>query len=309
MATVIRAAQIEDIPDIVRVINAVGLFSDERRFLNYFFKSEFEIEEAGTLGGFVAQDEDAGIVGYCGLTPCRLYHGKTEVSALQMGVLGLLPGYGTAMFGLMDAVLDLSRKHPVFANTANAKSGKLWTTYAGFSYGPERGASIQYALIPFGIFTPCHVKCGAQFDELLASDFWSRYLVANKGWATDRSPVRLNRIWGQAVVDGRLGVVLEKHEGQIVGYAILHARQFPHLGKLRYNVLDLVAIGDDPMVLKSLVARSKRFAALHGGVMIEYVGAASVFNYERKALNNTFIGSQIFDGWFCGPFDGDRSFV
>lgn len=309
MATAIRAAHIEDVPDIVKVINSVGLFLDEEKFANYFFKSELNLEVPGALGGFVVQDEDAGIVGYCGLTPCRLYHGKTEVPALQMGVLGLLPGYGTAMFGLMDAVIELSKRYPIFANTANAKSGKLWTTYAGFSYGPEKGASIQYALIPFGMVTPCRVKCGAQFDELLASDFWSRYLAANKGWATDRSSARLRRIWGQAIADGRLGVVLEKHEGKIVGYAILHARRLSRLGKLRYNVLDLVAIGDDPAVLKNLVVRSKRFAALHGGVMIEHIGSSTVFKRQRRALNNTFIGSQIFDGWFCGPFDGDRSFV
>lgn len=309
MVTTIRAALVTDIPEIVRVVGAVGLSLDEEGLRNYFFHSELKIEAGGALGGFVALDEGKKIVGYCGLTPCCLYQGKMEVAALQMGVLGLLPGYGAAMFSLMDAVIALTMQYPVFANTVNAKSGKLWTMYAGFSYGPEKCSSIQYALLPVGMLTRARVRCIEQFEELISSSFWMHYLETNSRWVTDRSPARLCRIWGRAVHDGRLGVVLAKNNGQIVGYAILHARRLSCLGKLRYNILDFVALKDDPAVLRHLVLRCKRFAALHGGVIIEYVGPVPVFKCQRKALNNTFIGSREFDGWFGGPFDGDRSFV
>ena len=308
MAIIIQPAQEIDIPDIVKVMEDVGLSLDQARFANYFFKSERHIDAPGANGGFVVRDGDK-IVGYSGLTPCSLFDGKEEILALQSGVLGLKPGYGTAMFDLMDVVIQLTRLYPFYGNTANEKSSALWTKYAGFRGGPENGAYIQFEFLPSGLWTRAGLDTKSEFAELVRSDFWERFLLVNEGYATDRSPARLRRLFEKPVADGRVGIILERQDGRIVGYAILRARQFLRTWKYRYDILDIVALKNDDRIVAALIAGCKRYAARHGGVLIEYVGGLSVFPHRRKALSNTFVSSHAIEGWFYGPYDGDRCLV
>lgn len=310
MSVKVRSANVGDIPSIITCMRGCGLGVNEEKLRRYFFSPEVPCSDEGGNGGFVAEDAGGTIVGYCGLTPCPLYRGQSVMPALQMGVLGLKQGFGAAMFDLMDAVVALSRNYLVYANTANAKSGELWVKYAGFQYGPESGGNIQYDLLPLGLMTPRKFDSTDSFHELLNSDFWLRYLESCSGWSADRSPARLERLFGGAVEDGRVSILLEREVGRVVGVAVLHARPFLHGCKVRYAILDLVAIKDNREVLSSLVRKVRRFAMLHGGVMIEYVGGVeAILSRKRRALNNTFISSKPVEGWFYGPFDGDRSRV
>lgn len=310
MAAKVRSANVGDIPSIIICMRGCGLGVTDEKLKRYFFSPEVPCSDDGGNGGFVVEDSGGEIVGYCGLTPCSLYRGQAVWPALQMGVLGLKHGFGASMFDLMDAVIALSQNYLIYANTVNAKSGELWTKYAGFQYGPESGGDIQYDLLPLGVVTSRKFDSAGSFRELLNSDFWQRYRASCPGWSADRSPARLERLFSMAVEDGRVSILLEREDGLAVGVAVLYARPFLHGCRVRYALLDLVAINDSREVLSRLVRKAKRFAMLHGGVMIEYVGGeVGVFTRKRKALNNTFISSRPVDGWFYGPFDGDRSLV
>ncbi len=310
-------ARIEDVPAIVAAMKDIGLPIDEAAVSRYFFTSEGSETTECLLGGLVARDDVGRILGYCGLTPCAVYVDGERHEAYQMGILGVRPGCGTVMFDFMDRVIELTRRALVFANTANEKSARLWTQYAGFSPGPSLCASIQYAILPLGLFT--RPRFTRHYDYM-SSDFihfLEDYQAGQKGIMAERTQKRLNRILGSAIHDGRVVVITAKEARSIVGYAALRVRPANHFGLFRYEIIDILALGDNAEIIKRLVVQCRRFASCHGGVVLEYVGGEKLLPHCRPALANTFIwagGSRdvqqaikLGKGWFFGPYDGDRS--
>ena len=310
-------AQIGDVPDIVAAMTEIGLPIDEAAVSRYFFTSEGNGTTECLLGGLVARDDAGRVVGYCGLTPCAVYVNGERHEAYQMGILGVRQGCGTVMFDFMDRVGELTRRALVFANTANEKSVRLWTQYAGFSSGPPLCAYIQYAFLPLGFFTRPRFSRHCDFLPSDFRHFLKEYQADQRGIMSERTQKRLTRIFGPAIQDGRVVVITAKEAGGVVGYAALRIRPLNHFRLLRYEIIDILALGDKAEIIKRLVVQCRRFASCHGGIVLEYVGGKKLLPHCRPALANTFIwagGSpdvqhaiKSGNGWFFGPYDGDRS--
>lgn len=312
----VSVAQIDDIPEIAEVMSKIGVPINVEVFSSYFFGTEKDDLEDGFRGGFVARDEAGHIVGYCGLTPFPIYVNRIRHTAYQMGVLGIQKGYGALMFDFMDRVVELTKHFLVIANTANEKSVRLWTQYAGFSSGPELGAFIQYRYLPLGLLTRPKFTQKFSFSSPEFIRFWEVYMSGQKGIVTDRSPARMARIFTAAMQQKRVAIVTLCEKGQLVGYAALRLRRFHRMPGIRYEIIDILALGDDERRVQQLAKKCMRFAEWHGGIMLEYVGGRALLPRRRPALANTSFWSggppevqeaiKSGEGWFFGPCDGDR---
>lgn len=326
----IDQARIEDVPAILEMLKGVGLCPAPQKLVHYFFTPPQAEYDAGTPGGFVVKDERGGCVGYCGLSPCRVYIGGKGYPAYQMGILGIKQGYGAMMFELMDEVIALSHHALVYANTANKKSLELWTNYAGFSMGPTACSRIQYAIgtpIDFcrgwaeRFTTRANVK---DFSDPLFRSFWERFRDSCQGVCTSRTPERLNWVFGKALQTGICKLITIADGANILGYAVLRVRPFKRLGLRRYDILDVCVSDGKVETARSLLRACKRYTASHLGIILEYVGGIATLDeviknelpHSRPALAVTsFYATRISEvssalqgkcGWFFGPYDGDR---
>ena len=313
----LSAATIEDMPAIAEAMAEIGMPIDIGAVKRYFFTGDLGETNDGLRGGLVARDDGQRVVGYCGLTPCTIYVDGKSHEAYEMGILGVRQGYGVVMIDFMDKVVELTTRSLVFANTANEKSVKLWTQYAGFHSGPELGDSIQYAFLPLGLLTVPKFTRQIDFKAHSFQQFWDEYKSGQQGIVVDRSSKRFERLFGPGIRQGRLSVITHDEDGRMVGYAVLRTRPLRRLRRLRYEIIDIIALGDNDQRIRMLIKKCKHFAGIHGGVLLEYVGGQHLLPHRRPALANTFIWSggdselkamlAAGKGWFFGPYDGDRA--
>ena len=319
MSIKIRPMADSDLAAVVALFKTLGMSISEESYRRFFIGKIPSGGEGVPRGGLEVVDQEAGCVGFEGMTACAIYLNGKPMSACILGALGIRPGFGGTMFDLMDHVGEIAKSRLTFANTCNSKASQLMVQYAGFSRGPVRNAFIQFAVLPIGFFLQKGMDSVNEFEQIKSSDFWMRYLESCRGVVLDRTPERIERLFGAAIREKRAAVVIVKEKGQIVGYAVLHAVEVPKLHARRFKIVDLIALRNDRRVLRRLVAKCKWYAAAHGGIVLEYVGACDVFRWKRKALSNTFIWSCGDDlvakaledetTWFFGPYDGDRSMI
>ena len=163
-------------------------------------------------------------------------------------------------------------------------------------------------------------------NPCLGTDFslprWRGFLVAlrrqMKGVMTARE------IDDLAVRFGEHSVIVWGSE-QVLGYIVIRRRYFSGGVIPRYDIVDLCALGNDDLVLTNLLRQGCRFVRAQGGAVLEYVGApigheatiARVLSRVRPAPSNSFVylnaegtvgreSLASLDGWFFGPYDGDR---
>lgn len=312
----VELASVADISQIVKVVSTMGLEVDASMIRAYFFGSPCVDWDATARGGFVVKNDANQIVGYFGLSPCNIYFAQKKYQAYQMGVLGILPGYGAAMFDIMDRVVDLTKSALIYSNTANTKSGKLWTEYGGFNYGPPSCAVCQYDFTGLGALTSLLPYEPTAFSIGEVRDILENKLLYGSGPRTERCAERLQWLYG-----GHMGlrsfVPIVVKESYGVGYAVVCSKPFREFPIRRFEVMDLVAIGDENRICKALANKVMRYAATHGGVVVEYIGNRKIFHLSRSIPANPYIWKtgipEISEALsnaplsFFGPYDGDRS--
>lgn len=328
MATSIDIARLDDVPGICQTMASVGLGITQEKLKKYFFEVPLTESLSPVRGGVVVRDGNE-IVGYCGVAPTRMYLNGKKFDGYQTGVLGLKTHYGTCLFDLLDAVRDLVKDSYIIANTANAKSAKLWTMYGGCIPGPKEGEKIRYRLFPLGLMTSPRVTpivdSAVDFFDLRFGEFWERYLNSTSGLYSSREPSRLQRIFGPALAARRCVLLTTQDAaGRIEGYLLLRARRFWRMSYKRFEIIDIAVLNHSHEVFHRLLRKACRYVPRHGGLMLEYIGATAgvteilgeYLPCQRLALANTafwFSGipelAEHFmknSGALFGPLDGDR---
>ena len=327
MGTDVGPAKRDDIPEIIKLMQGVGIGLNGDQFCNYFFDVPAAESSSPMRGGVIVR-ENHEVVGYCGLSPCRIFYRGNPYDGYQMGILGVKNGHGGDMFALMDYIVGALEGSFVYANTANAKSVALWTGYAGFQSGPSGGETIRFGVFPLALFALPRVtrdgNSAHDFTDPRFEHFWQAYLASSPGPFTSREPARLQRIFGVGLAAGTRVLLTYQENDAIKGYAVMRVRHLRHTPYLRFDILDIAALGHSPVVLEQLLKKCCGYARRHGGVLLEYIGAvahmddilARYIPRGRPALANTafwFTGnpelSEAFKdntGWFFGPYDGDR---
>lgn len=327
MGVRIDTANQSRITGIIDLINGVGLSLSRDSLSNYFFDVPRSESNSAIRGGFVVLDDDD-VVGYCGLSPCRIHLGTRPIDGYQMGILGLKTGYGAQMFDLMDAVLESVKGSFVIANTANDKSVKLWTTYGGFVSGPEACSFIRYAVLPLSLLSLPRVALDANsvhdFTDPRMAEFCRIITQNNRGVIMARTPARLQRIFGLGLAQRKTVLLSIENADGLFAYAVLRAKKFSHTIYKRFEIIDLVALDNSSSYLRLMLHKCIRYARGHGGIMVEYIGGQSGIGEildeflpgRRPALANTsFWFSEVPEvveafqhnaGWMFGPYDGDR---
>ena len=313
----VETASISDISAIASVIAQLGLSVEPTTLRRFFFESPVSGWSPAVRGGFVVRDDDGQVVGYSGLSPCTVMLDGKGYPAYQMGVLGILPHYGGAMFEIMDRVSDLAKDSLVYANTANLKSGKLWTGYAGFEFGPQPCGCCQYEIIPLGFLTSFRPYRQSVFPQDKIEQLCQEGLLKSDHLHTSREYERIKWMYDGQMGRCRFSWIFDCDGNRINGYAVLGlnpARQKPIR---RFEIMDFVAANDSPIIVKRLLRKIKWFAALHGGVLLEYIGSKNILRRRRAIPSNPFIWKtaipelqtalQNAPDSFFGPYDGDRS--
>ena len=156
--------------------------------------------------------------------------------------------------------------------------------------------------------------------------FCERFQRTNRGLCTQRTSVRLRRCFSDALRTGECVLLVRRDEtSSVLGYVVLHRRTMANAGVIRYEILDICSADMSETTISELLCDAKRYSRMASGVLLEYVGApregvAHVFTrqlaHNRAAVSNTFEWAteipalqEAFrrnDGWFYGPYDGDR---
>ena len=327
MSTKIEIATREDVDEIAKAMADVGLHPSPVKLRERFFDIPSGDVAARGRGGVVVRDGGE-IVGYCGLSPCRIHLNGRTYDGYLSGVLGLKPGYGGELFALVDFVKEIVGDSFFIANTANAKSAKLWTVYGEAESGPVMCGFIRYALLPLAVFTVPRLASGdaevVDFADPRFAVFWQRFLANSQGPFLSRDPQRLHALFDAGIHSRRLVLIVVKEQDSILGYAVMRAKPFMQTPYKRYEIIDVAAIGHAVTVMERLLRQCRRYASHQGGIVIEYVGSIGglesiVREYlplRRAALANTAVwyckipelatAFAANKGWFFGPYDGDR---
>lgn len=311
-----RVAQLDDLPAIEQVIRAAGLPVSRETVRKYFWDAPCT-GSAAIRGGVVVEDDTGSVVGYSGLSPCSVLVKGVPHQAYQLGVLGFLPGYGGGIFELMDKILELTGSSPVYANTANARSSTLWREYAGFSSGPANCARYQFSLLPAGFLTFFRRPRSRPFpkqelETILRRTDWTQHTLV-----TERTAERLQWLYASPIGSKACITLTASREGAVQGYAVLWPKRIGRTPFYRYELMDIFSAEDHPHHYRQLVKLAKRYAASHGGVMLEYTGARNLLPLTRKLKANTSLWYtpdaalravlRSFPDSFFGPYDGDSA--
>lgn len=154
------------------------------------------------------------------------------------------------------------------------------------------------------------------------NDFWQEYLKTSRGVVSSRSAEELDWAFGDDLKVDKAVMIAESDQDSVVGYIIIKESR---LAPGRWLVVDWIALRDDKDVLKRLLVKAKRYLQQNGSAfMLESIGfpmraqsiIGSVLSVKRKAPNNSFIykafnkeleeAIKSDQGWFFGPYDGDR---
>lgn len=152
--------------------------------------------------------------------------------------------------------------------------------------------------------------------------FWTEYLKTSRGVVSSRTAAELKWAFESDIRSGKTVLVVERKEGRIIGYIVIkEARQTPG----RWMVVDWIALDDNAEILGKLLSRAKKYLAKNKtAFMLESIGFPMRIQglihkhlpLTRRAPNNSYI-YQAFnpeldaaiksdEGWFFGPYDGDR---
>ncbi|MBQ6008354.1 MAG: hypothetical protein IJL17_07440 [Kiritimatiellae bacterium] len=159
-------------------------------------------------------------------------------------------------------------------------------------------------------------------DVTVLDDFWQRYLDKNTGLVSSRTAEELSWLYDKGLKNGQYVFLGRKDLNGLCGYIVLRRA---NAGNGRWMIADWIALDDNPDVLSDLVHDA--VCVLHDqkdAATLESVGfpprVQGVLHrhlpFTRKSANNTFIyqptdltiSSKINpdEGWFFGPYDGDR---
>lgn len=312
----VRLARLNDLPAIERVIQQVGLNVSHKTIQRYFWEAPCANASA-IRGGVVVEAADGTIVGYSGLSPCEVLVKGRPIQAYQMGVLGFLPGYGGEVFGLMDNILELTAGALLYANTANEKSARLWKVYAGFSPGPDNCSRYQFNVIPGGFLTWLCRPRKKPFPHREIDAILQRVDREQHTLVTARTVERLRWLYETPIGSKSCLVLTTSGEDDVAGYVVLWPKQIKKTPFFRYELMDIFSVEDTPRHYQHLVKLAKRYAACHGGVMLEYTGARNLLPFTRKLKTNTSIWHtadaelakmlHAYPESFFGPYDGDSA--
>lgn len=312
----VRIAQLTDLPAIEAVIQQAGLNVSQKTMKRYFWEAPCKNTSA-IRGGVVVEDDDGKIVGYSGLSPCEVLVKGRPIQAYQMGVLGFLPEYGGEVFDLMDKVLELTAGSLLYANTANEKSSKLWRVYAGFSCGPDNCSRYQFKLLPGGFLTFLFRARKKVFPENELRDILQRVDWKTHTIVTTRTVERLQWLYESPIGSKKCLILTTSKREKVKGYVVLWPKKIKHTPFFRYEMMDVFSTEDNSHHYQQLVKLAKRYAALHGGVMLEYTGVRNLLPLTRKLKSNTSIWHtadaslnemlQNYPESFFGPYDGDSA--
>ena len=249
--------------------------------------------------------KDGELVGFCGYIPVKIWVGDEERGAMQLGMLGMRPGNGTAIKKLIDSVLSRAGNGFIYANSTNAAGHRAWMKIGGFAEGPEFCARIQWTFSsPIGILARPRLK-PIDPKSVAWRDFAARLKASNRGVMTARDPERWRELFGEALTI--------EHDGAIVGMAAIKRTMYRGILP-RCEIMDIVAVGNDREVISKLVAKARRYAASVGSPILEFVGPP-LLPHSRAAVANLFVYKEngtgiktedLARGWFFGPLDGDR---
>lgn len=306
MAVSIKSIEKKDLPEVVSLLNRVGLSCKEDKLYRFFFTDELQNSMKKTCAGFAVVDDVDGVVGFQGMTPCRLYNNQTPVIGFQLGVLGILPKYGSFMFDLIDAVIEKASGVLFFGNTSNQKSAALWTGYGGCSAGNPSQAFVRFAvpnLVSFIKYTAakrlkgrvawliqqiavCFIPVDAclrlrmlfhknrkyltrrlvSFDDSRFEAFWEKMLRENMGLIVARDPSRLRRLFNPALNEKRSVLLAAEAGPEIHGYILLKTCHARHM------IVDWCAVGNDKVILECLLYGALAFSKKSRVGVLEYVG-------------------------------------
>lgn len=311
-------AEREDVLRISEVVASLGLPVADVTIRRFFFESPCIGWTPEHRGGLVVRNDNDEIVGFCGLSPCDITHAGRFYPGYQMGVIGILPGYGGAMFDVMDMVVDLTSNALVYANTANLKSGKLWTEYAGFSFGPPLCSLYQYAItLPGAVTWPLSLRTCRESNLVPPEDLDERTSLSSGEVETFRFADRFNWLYGGGTGARRFFVFSDGGRARGSGWAVVCAKRLRRLPLYRYEIMDIYSSRGNDYDYTHLLDKIKSFSSLHGGIMVEYIGARKLLPHKRAVESNPFIWKTEIEPLrtallqnpisFFGPYDGDRS--
>ena len=158
----------------------------------------------------------------------------------------------------------------------------------------------------------------AQFEA-----FWNRFLGSNsKSVVSSREPRRLKWLFEESIKAGKVQLIVAKREGRIDGYVMTRER----IGSRRpsIEIIDICAVNNDVKCLSSLINACNVFARKRGileirlfmyrsdlrkwflnGIHIKRQLAYATFLWAAQ-LDDARESLMAGDGWFFGPFDGER---
>lgn len=255
----------------------------------------------------------------------RLYIGKEPIVGVVGSTLGALPETSPVMLMQLMKRTIAPRNGSVlfFANTANMTSMKMNRLLGVKGAGPSSCEKIRFTfavslpILRCFIPRPSAVRVD-KIDKVQFGSFWARYLDSNKGLVASRSAAEIEWMFGDNIARGTDVMLVEYDGSEISGHIVIRESRN---GK-RWMIVDMVAIDNNPDVLRSLLnsavsflRREKKSVVLESIGFPEYVSMLlkRELPFARKTKNNTFIWScsakiqDVMDrSWFFGPYDGDR---
>lgn len=154
-------------------------------------------------------------------------------------------------------------------------------------------------------------------------DFWTRLLQQNDGLMTSRSPTRLAWLFSDSLRAKTVQLVAAERDGKICGYTIV--RRLPYQPQWSFaEYCDICALNKDEKCLEVLAGAVLTVVSRDGGIRVSHYGALpGQDRWLNKSFKHCIVDNhptfmyrandkeieaslQKGDGWFFGPFDGER---
>lgn len=158
-------------------------------------------------------------------------------------------------------------------------------------------------------------------------DFWGRFLAANTGVISSREPARLKWLFEDSIKSGLVHMIVARKAGRIEGYVLI--RQMPDSSTgtgwaKGFEIIDICAVGNESMCLRALSEAALRLTGKLHGIKLVFFGYMPnqeewldpvlrvrieddhpyfMFRSREPAIKESL---QNNEGWFFGPFDGER---
>jgi hypothetical protein len=182
--------------------------------------------------------------------------------------------------------------------------------------GPRSGAT-RYALSEIGV-----TEIGEEFESV-----WMEKVGEGIRLLADRTPATLKWHFDIPGDDGTVRVLCCRANGKLVGYAIVRNDGIRRKGPRRTVIADMLAINDDPEILRSLFVAVYDHAKRAGSHIVEVLGFPPNIRqlcfpwnpylrkypacpYYYKAVDPD-LHKALSQGsaWYATPFDGDTTLM